>query len=99
MKTSSRREDCAVIGVTGPDRGGWSAWAFTSWAVRRAGGRPVRVTPSRRIPSEGLAGLVLGGGADVTEPVSLPSSLADSSPSPQKKWHMRVLDDLLALLT
>ncbi len=99
MKPWHRREDSAVIGVTGPDRGGWPAWAFTSWAVRRAGGRPLRVTPSRSIAPESLAGLVLGGGADVTEPVAAGASLATPEPSPQKKWQLRVLDDLLALLT
>ena len=57
-----------VIGVTGPDRGGWVAWAFTASAIRAAGGRPHRLTPSKRGPCE-LHGLVLGGGADVSEAV------------------------------
>lgn len=56
-----------VIGVTGPDRGGFPAWAFTALAIRRAGGRPLRLTPRRfrGKPLPRLTGLVLGGGADV----------------------------------
>jgi len=53
------------IGVTGPDRGGAAAWIMTALAVLRAGGWPVRITPS--LPDDGatLDGLVIGGGADV----------------------------------
>ena len=39
------------------------AWACDWLAVWRAGGRPVRLSPSREIP-EGLAGLMVGGGDD-----------------------------------
>ncbi|MFP4683877.1 MAG: gamma-glutamyl-gamma-aminobutyrate hydrolase family protein [Ectothiorhodospira sp.] len=53
------------IGVTGPDRGGLAAWIMTARAIRRAGGRPVRITPARRPPRGRLDGLVIGGGADV----------------------------------
>ncbi|HEU5056549.1 MAG TPA: gamma-glutamyl-gamma-aminobutyrate hydrolase family protein [Kofleriaceae bacterium] len=53
-----------VIAVTGPDRGGFPAWLFTSWALRRAGAKPVRVHP-RRGEVAGFDGLVIGGGADV----------------------------------
>lgn len=56
-----------LVGVTGPDRGGLPAWLFTRHAVHRAGGRPLRITPSR--PREEcwgeLAAVVIGGGADV----------------------------------
>ena len=53
-----------TIGVTGPDRAGLGAWLMTALAIRRAGGRACRITPSsRRIPR--LDGLVVGGGADV----------------------------------
>lgn len=51
--------------VTGPDRGGYVAWLFTSWAIRWAGGKPVRATPRRPRPTH-FHGLVLGGGADVS---------------------------------
>lgn len=53
------------IGITGPDRGGAAAWLFTSMAVHRAGGRPVRITPGKPRSLDGLAGLIIGGGADV----------------------------------
>lgn len=41
------------------------AWYFTRYAIWRAGGLAIRVTPSRPCDMENLAGLVLGGGADV----------------------------------
>jgi putative glutamine amidotransferase len=53
------------IGVTGPDRGGAAAWLLTAAAIRRAGGHPVRFTPSNRPADARIDGLVLGGGADV----------------------------------
>ena len=53
-----------VIAVTGPDRGGFPAWLFTSWALRRAGAKPVRVRPGRA-EVDHFDGLVVGGGADV----------------------------------
>jgi putative glutamine amidotransferase len=55
-----------VIGVTGPDRGGLAAWWFSALAVRRAGGRPLRIRPSRPTEVTRLDGLILGGGADVS---------------------------------
>ncbi|WP_114781255.1 gamma-glutamyl-gamma-aminobutyrate hydrolase family protein [Botryobacter ruber] len=55
----------ATIGITGPDRGGGVAWFFTALAVRMAGGKPVRITPSRPRTADGLQALVVGGGADV----------------------------------
>ena len=54
-----------LIAVSGPDRGGFTAWLMTAWAIRRAGGRPVRLTPSRPEPHGPLAGVVIGGGTDV----------------------------------
>lgn len=53
------------IGITGPDRGGLAAWLFTSWAIRRAGGTPVRITPRRPHSLDDVDGLIVGGGADV----------------------------------
>jgi len=57
-----------VIGVTGPDRGGFPAWIFTWLALTRAGSKAVRLRPGRfpiDRPLPGIDGLVLGGGADV----------------------------------
>ncbi len=55
----------SVIGVTGPDRGGSTAWNFTRIALKLAGADPVRITPSRQIPIAKLDGLVIGGGSDI----------------------------------
>lgn len=55
----------ALIGVTGPDRGGAAAWWFTRLALWRAGARARRLTPSRPHDGGEIDGLVLGGGADV----------------------------------
>lgn len=54
-----------LIGVTGPDRGGLIAWLMTALALRRAGARPLRITPSRPREAEELEGVVIGGGTDV----------------------------------
>jgi putative glutamine amidotransferase len=54
-----------LIGVTGPERGGLAAWFATWLAVRRAGGRAVRITPRRPRGHLALDGVIIGGGADV----------------------------------
>jgi putative glutamine amidotransferase len=54
-----------LIGVTGPDCGGEAAWWFTRFAVWLADGRAVRITPNAPRTLEHLAGLIVGGGADV----------------------------------
>ena len=53
------------IVVSGPDRGGLFAWLFTRYAIRRAGGRPIRITPGRTGQTVAFDGLVIGGGADI----------------------------------
>lgn len=73
---SLTRKNRPVIGVTGPDRGGWPAWIFTRLAIWRAGGRAIRITP-RRKPVTTLDGVVLGGGADVA-PEHYGETLSDS---------------------
>lgn len=57
------------IGVTGPDRGGFTAWNFTRFALNMAGADAVRITPSRPLPKSGLDGLIIGGGSDVSPEV------------------------------
>lgn len=57
--------DAPVIGVTGPDRGGYAAWFMTRLALRRVGAKPVRITPSRPVDETQLDGVVIGGGSDV----------------------------------
>ncbi len=51
--------------MTGPDRGGRTAWRFTRRALARAGARAVRLRPSDPHVDELLHGLVVGGGSDV----------------------------------
>jgi putative glutamine amidotransferase len=51
--------------VTGPDRRGRALRGFTRFAVRRAGGRPVTITPGRPPNLDRLDGLVVAGGADI----------------------------------
>ena len=54
-----------LIGVTGPARGGRTAWLFTRYALRQAGGRAVRIHPANAKTDYDLAGLVIGGGDDI----------------------------------
>ena len=85
------------IGVTGPDRGGWPAWIFARWALRRAGAQAVRVTPRRQGDCKTLDGLVIGGGADVSE--TFAEQPKEPTPPPSRVfWPRRVLDLLLAPL-
>jgi putative glutamine amidotransferase len=60
------RRNKVVIGVTGPDRGGFTAWNFTRFALNMAGAEAVHITPSRPVPKSGLDALVIGGGADIS---------------------------------
>ena len=76
-----------LVAVTGPDRGGLPAWVCSAFAIRRCGGIPVRITPSRvRVHPLGLAGmpfdaLLLGGGADV-DPASYSDLLTMEAEAP-----------------
>jgi putative glutamine amidotransferase len=87
--------DSPLIGVTGPDDGGWPAWIFTRLALHRAGARSVRITPSRPVAAEKLQGLVLGGGADVTQPL-VPVPPQAKPRRSRMRWPRRALDLLLA---
>ncbi|GAB2795572.1 gamma-glutamyl-gamma-aminobutyrate hydrolase family protein [Halomonas shantousis] len=53
-----------LIGITTSDHKSLISWWCDWLAVRRAGGQPVRLSPSRPVP-EGLSGLVVGGGDDI----------------------------------
>ncbi|HKO94817.1 MAG TPA: hypothetical protein VJU61_26865, partial [Polyangiaceae bacterium] len=83
-----------LIGVTGPIRGGRAAWLFTRMALRRAGASVVHITPARAFAPERLDGLVIGGGADVTEPLS--EGEGPEPPPERVRWPRRMLDLLLA---
>ncbi|MAL99837.1 MAG: gamma-glutamyl-gamma-aminobutyrate hydrolase [Alteromonadaceae bacterium] len=66
--TGSRRPlpDKPLIGVTGPDKGGRAAWWATRWALSRAGARACWIRPGQPRDIDGLDGLIIGGGADVS---------------------------------
>ena len=78
------KKDRPIVGITGPDKGGLSAWLFTAWAVRRAGGRPLRIQPKRPGRIDQVDALIIGGGADVSpelygaEPMPRLESFKDS---------------------
>jgi putative glutamine amidotransferase len=87
------------IGVTGPNQGGFPAWIFAAWALRRAGAIPVRITPGHAYEPERLDGLVIGGGADVTEPLTDSDALVSPPPPVSRlRWPHRLFDLLLAPL-
>ncbi len=60
-----------VVWVSGPEKGGTAAWLATRFAVRRSGGKAVRITPAtfekvrRKTPADAPHALILGGGADI----------------------------------
>jgi len=86
-----------LIAVTGPDRGGWPAWFFTRLALRRAGAKVLRATPSRPVAIEQLDGLVIGGGADVSLPLQ-PEPPEPPPPPAARWWPRRFLDLCIAPL-
>ena len=53
------------IGVTGPDKGGLTAWLMTAIAIKRCGATPVRITAGKPCNADTLDGMVIGGGTDV----------------------------------
>lgn len=96
-----------LIGVTGPDRGGAAAWQATRAALLAVGGRAVRLTPTRDRDLSQLAGLVLGGGADVSAPTfeaaagDLARAVAESHEAVsrgQTSWHTALVAPLTLLL-
>ena len=54
-----------LIGVTGPDHGGFTAWNFTRMMLFFAEARAVRITPSHPFDVAKLDGLIIGGGSDI----------------------------------
>lgn len=88
------------IGITGPDKGGMSAWLFTSIAVWLQGGAPVRITPSKPRKEVLLDGLILGGGADI-DPQRYGQKLLENLPGKNRpkptglrQWLLRILSFL-----
>lgn len=86
-----------LIGVTGPD--GWYhvAWRCSRHALRRAGGRVIRLTPGRRDATAVLDGVVVGGGDDIDP--ALYAGLDDGTGSfdrERDRFEVNVLEDALA---
>ncbi|MEL6767465.1 MAG: gamma-glutamyl-gamma-aminobutyrate hydrolase family protein [Pseudomonadota bacterium] len=55
------------IGVSVSSRTGWRVFPFFWWAIWRAGGRAVKIhTVNRRNNLQGLDGVVIGGGDDIS---------------------------------
>ena len=82
-----------LIGVTGPDSGGFSAWCMTALALKRAGAKPVRITPGRSCNKLRLDGLVIGGGTDVD-----PFHYGQKSENNNSKRTVSLLDWVVALI-
>lgn len=53
------------IGITEPDHGARLSWLCIAFAIWLAGGKPVRITPSRPHFDSPICGLVLAGGRDI----------------------------------
>ncbi|WP_027179559.1 gamma-glutamyl-gamma-aminobutyrate hydrolase family protein [Maridesulfovibrio bastinii] len=56
-----------LICITGPDRGGFFPWIMTKIAIFRAGGKSIRITPSKNsnIDINKIEGVIIGGGTDI----------------------------------
>lgn len=88
--TAGRRP---LVAITGPDRGGWPAWFFTALAVRRAGGRPLRIRPSRPRYHCAFDALIVGGGADI-DPALYDAPEGPSArdiQSAERRWTQRLI--------
>lgn len=79
-----------VIGVTGPTRGGVPAWTLTWLAVRRAGGRAVRITTASTVDRTRLDGLLIGGGSDVSPERYGEAVMEIGSDAPSASWRDRI---------
>lgn len=87
------RDQCR-IGVTGPDRGGYAAWAATRFAVWLAGGTAVRMTPARANRVDSVHAVIIGGGADVG---LLPDEVVATADAAARPWWRARLMDVLSL--
>lgn len=91
-----------MIAVTGPDHGGFPAWACTALAISRAGGYPIRLTPRMFRYDPYLPpfdGLVLGGGADIDPKrysEEIQALFEEETPPRERSLSRRVLAKLIA---
>lgn len=79
-----------LIGVTGPSRSSIPSWFFIRIMIWLAGGKCVHIRPDGPLPKKPLAGLVLGGGADI-DPERYKEKLIrtyqKASRETKKNWH------------
>lgn len=87
-----------VIGVTGPSGAFVPSWWFISWAVRRAGGQPLRMTPDTPHTDKALAGVIISGGEDIAPDIY--SDIFHDNVTPRDNardaFELRVLEQALA---
>ena len=76
-----------IVAVTGPDRGGALAWCASWLAVRRAGGRPLRVRPGNANADVAFDALILGGGADIDPGLYGKAELPPADPAAPPLWR------------
>lgn len=84
-----------LIGVTGPDR--WFAWAWwaTRFAILRAGGKPVRMTPERNGRHvEQIQAIIIGGGIDI-DPALYGNTLHAPRNQARDRFELSVLDRVI----
>lgn len=85
-----------LIGVTGPSRGGGRAWFMARWGIVAAGGRAMRLTPTRRRDPGQLDGIVIGGGDDI-DPVlyAAPQEINTRYDRARDAFESAMIDDAL----
>jgi putative glutamine amidotransferase len=80
-----------LIGVTGPSRSSIPSWFFIRLMIWWAGGRCVHIRPNCPLPKKPLAGLVLGGGADIDPSLYKEKLISTykvaSQETKRKNWH------------
>ncbi len=54
-----------VIGITGPDSGGYTARLCLNFSVLLVGGKPMNLIPSKSYYADELDGLIVSGGTDI----------------------------------
>ncbi|WP_340677252.1 gamma-glutamyl-gamma-aminobutyrate hydrolase family protein [Paraglaciecola sp.] len=62
---SSKSNQVPTIAVTGPNKGGTTAWLFTALGVKLAGGKPVRIVPDKFDGRLNYDGVIIGGGSNI----------------------------------
>ncbi|WP_353254369.1 gamma-glutamyl-gamma-aminobutyrate hydrolase family protein [Salinisphaera sp. PC39] len=89
--------DRPLVGITGP-AGVWSpGWWCAAHAIRRAGGRPVRLTATRPTPPAPLDAVIIGGGDDISPALyQAPQNPARRLDPARDAFELRVLDAALA---